>query len=249
MLDQAAKAILRARESGSNRFTLRLFLPKNDDDSNLYPPDESWEGGIMQLYAACTPMVRDVLRRISSEIAGVPPSLKEQRIDPSGVDGEAVWFAQSTEPKNDAVGIVQPTPERMPTIRELNENCGPTRPLLMVNPQWKERDDPFDALSRKGGFLGALGSVLGGKVAMEEELVTMGFVDVYTLAEYVCRGSRICLHLSYPYGWTASYRNPDTDGWVSLLNGAERRPTYQEIEQALKDNDVPFRFTEFDEIV
>lgn len=84
---------------------------------------------------------------------------------------------------------------------------------------------------------------------MEEELTTMGFVDVYTLAEYVCRGSRICLHLSYPYGWTASYRNPDTDGWVSLLNGAPARPTYQEIEEALKAADVPFRFTEFDEIV
>ena len=165
MLDQASKAILRAREDGSNRFTLRLFLPKGED-GNLYPPDESWEGGIMQLYAACTPMVRDILRRISNEIAGVPPSLKEQRIDPSGVDGEAVWFAQSSEPKDDAVGVVQPSAESMPTIRELNRNCGPTRSLLMVNPQWKERDDPFDALSRKGGFLGALGSVLGGKDAV-----------------------------------------------------------------------------------
>ena len=96
----------------------------------------------MQLYAACTPMVRDILRRISNEIAGVPPSLKEQRIDPSGVDGEAVWFAQSSEPKDDAVGVVQPSAESMPTIRELNRNCGPTRSLLMVNPQWKERDVP-----------------------------------------------------------------------------------------------------------
>ena len=28
-------------------------------------------------------------------------------------------------------------------------------------------------------------------------------MDVYTLSEYVCRGSRICLQLSYPHGWTA----------------------------------------------
>jgi hypothetical protein len=203
----------------------------------------------VQLYYACTPLVRDLLRRISTAEAGVPPSLTEQRLDASGVDGEAVWFAQSQSAKDDAVGLVQPSAEQMGTIRQLNQQCGPSRPLLMVNPQWKERDDPFDALSKKGGLLGALGNALGGKEKMETELAEIGFIDVYTLAEYVCRGSRICLHLSYPYGWTASYRNPETDGWVPLLKGAPQRPTYQEIEKALVDAEVPFRFTEFDEIV
>ena len=228
------------------RYTLRLFLPRGEDQK-LYPTDESWQGGIMQLYTACTPLVRDLLRKISTETAGVPPALSEQRLDPSGVDGEAVWFAQSNEAADDAVGLVQPSAERMQTIRTLDGQCGPKRPLLMVNPQWKERDDPFDALARKGGFLGALGNVLGGKAEMEEELERIGFVDTYTLAEYVCRGSRICLQLSYPYGWTASYY--DSSGWNSLLSGAPKRPTYQEIEDALKAADVPFRFTEFDEIV
>ena len=65
----------------------------------------------------------------------------------------------------------------------------------------------------------------------------------------VCRGSRICLQLAYPYGWTVSYRNPDTDGWVALVSGKPTRPTYQDVEAALVAADVPFRFTEFDEIV
>lgn len=90
---------------------------------------------------------------------------------------------------------------------------------------------------------------MGGKAALEAELESAGFVDVYTLAEYVCRGSRICLQLSYPYGWTMSYRNPDTDGWIALVSGAPARPTYQDVEAALIEADVPFRFTEFDEIV
>ena len=106
--------------------------------------------------------------------------------------------------------------------------------------------DPFDALSRKGGLLGALGNALGGKAAMDAELGELGFVDTYTLAEYVCRGSRICLQLAYPYGWTASYRNAETDGWVPLFSGAPGRPTYQDIEAALVEADVPFRYTEFD---
>ena len=65
----------------------------------------------------------------------------------------------------------------------------------------------------------------------------------------MCRGSRICLQLAYPAGWTASYRDPETDAWVALLSGAPARPTYQEIEAALVAAEVPFRFTEFDDIV
>ena len=38
MLSQAAKAISSAREDGKNRFTLRLFLPRGEDN-NLFPPD------------------------------------------------------------------------------------------------------------------------------------------------------------------------------------------------------------------
>jgi hypothetical protein len=34
---------------------------------------------------------------------------------------------------------------------------------------------------------------------------------------------------------------------VPLLSGADTRPTYQDIEKALIDADVPFRFTEFDQ--
>jgi len=243
MIQQAAAAVERASSDDLRRFVLRLFLPRGE---GLSPPDESWQGGIMQLYAACTPLVRDLLRRLSTETAGVPPALTEQRLDPSGVDGEAVWFAQSSRPQDDAVGLVQPSAERMTTIRKLSNEAG-SRPVLLVNPQWEERDDPLDALSRKGGWQGALGNVLGGKAQMETELKeVLKFVDVYTLAEYVCRGSRICLQLSYPYGWTASYRDPENDTWVALLSGAETRPTYQEIEKALIDAEVPFKFTEFD---
>ena len=55
MLEQAAQAVLRARADGANRHTVRLFLPRDDDGRSLYPPDESWEGGIMQV--RCWPAI------------------------------------------------------------------------------------------------------------------------------------------------------------------------------------------------
>ena len=243
MLNQAVQAVTRAREAGVSRCTLRLFLPRGEE-GNLFPPDESWQGGIMQLYYACSPLVRDLLRRMSSDVAGVPPQLSEQRLDASGVDGESVWFAQSKVPADDAVALVQPSTEQLKRIQQLSVDAG-SRLLMLVNPQWKERDDPLDALSRKGGLMGALGNFMGGKQALEEALNSEGFVDTYVLAEYVCRGSRICLQLAYPHGWTASYRDPETETWKPLLSGAATRPTYQEIEDALKAADVPFRFSEY----
>ena len=48
MLQQAAACVRAARADGINRYTLRCFL---DRENVLTPPDESWTGGIMQLYA------------------------------------------------------------------------------------------------------------------------------------------------------------------------------------------------------
>jgi len=170
MLAQAVASVKCARESGINRYVLRLFLPR---DGELTPPDESWVGGIMQLYATCSPLTRELLQKIGVSVAGVPPSLSEQRLDSSGVDGESLWMAQSSQPADDAVGFVQPSAEQIGRVVEVSKNAGP-RPVLLINPQWKERDDPLDALSRRGGLLGSLGNFLGGKAATEATLGELG---------------------------------------------------------------------------
>jgi len=245
MLRQAGGAIERARAEGVDRFTLRLFLPRADE---LAPPDESWVGGIMQLYSVCSPLVRELLVKMGTAVGGVPPKLTEQRLDASGVDGESLWSAMGSAPEDDAIAFVQPSTEQVDRVSQVCGSAG-SRPVLLVNPQWKERDDPLDALSRKGGLLGSLGSFLGGKAATEETLRELGFRDVYTLATYRCRGSIIYLLLSYPFGWTAFYRQGvDDEEWKQLLV-SEARPTYQEVEEALIDQGVPFRLTEFDSVV
>ena len=147
MLAQAVGCIKRAREDGNNRYVLRLFLPRGAEEE-LVPCDESWEGGIMQLFSVASPLVRELLVSLSTSVAGVPPSLREQRLDASGVDGESVWLAESSQPQDDAMGFVQPSTEQIVQIEAASKNAG-ERPILLCNPQWKERDDPLDALSRK----------------------------------------------------------------------------------------------------
>ena len=203
----------------------------------------------MQLYNVASPLVRELLVSLSTSVAGVPPSLREQRLDASGVDGESVWLAESSQPQDDAMGFVQPSTEQIVQIEAASKNAG-ERPILLCNPQWKERDDPLDALSRKEGLAGMLGNFLGGKASTEAELARLDFRDVYTLATYRCRGSLIYLQLAYPNGWTAFYRQGvEDETWKPLIAGVDARPTYQEVEQALQDQGVPFRLTEFDSVV
>jgi len=67
-------------------------------DIKLVPTDESWQGGIMQLYRAASPTARDVLGRMcpSAATTGVPPRIIEDRtIDESGVDGIGLLYTQS----------------------------------------------------------------------------------------------------------------------------------------------------------
>jgi len=247
MLAQAVGCIKRAKEDGMNRYILRLFLPRGPEDT-LIPCDESWEGGIMQLFSVASPLIRELLMQLSTSVAGVPPTLREQRLDSSGVDGESVWLAESSQPQDDAMGFVQPSTEQIAQIEAASNNAG-ERPILLCNPQWKERDDPLDALSREKGWKGSLGNFLGGKASTEASLLELGFKDVYTLATYRCRGSLIFLQLAYPHGWTAFYREGvDDETWKPLL-ASQARPVYKEVEDALKAADVPFRLTEFDSVV
>ena len=45
---------------------------------------------------------------MATDVAGVPPKLREQRLDASGVDGESVWLAESSQPQDDAMGFALP---------------------------------------------------------------------------------------------------------------------------------------------
>ena len=58
----ARDAILRASNDGVTRQQLRTLLRR---DGDLVPPDETWTGGIMQLYGACRPVWTSKFKRPS----------------------------------------------------------------------------------------------------------------------------------------------------------------------------------------
>jgi len=106
------------RTQGMSRQIVRILLPRDassdqlgvqfepdaqmdkgkNDEMKLVPCDESWQGGIMQLYRAASPTTKDILRQLcpTGATTGVPPKIIEDRsVDESGVDGVGLFYTQS----------------------------------------------------------------------------------------------------------------------------------------------------------
>merc|ERR1712151_427495 len=140
MCKEAASAMsdaFNSKEGKINRQIVRVFLPRDPNNSNLglkyendaitytsnaramndvslVPPDETWQGGIMQLYRAAAPTCKEILREFSPAENGIPPKLVEDRsVDESGVDGVGLWITENVNAKDDVSCFVQPTQESL----------------------------------------------------------------------------------------------------------------------------------------
>ena len=209
MIKEASSAISDASAQGINRQIIRILLPRDPESGNLgqyfeddveveskntqnlllAPPDESWQGGIMQLYRAAMPTCKEILRRIGGEVAGVPPKIVEDRgIDESGVDGVGLLMSQQNDPKDDVSCFVQPLQETVGAIESISAQAG-DRLCIIMNPQWRNVDDALDSASKEDGLFGSLASFLGGKGSSLKRLQEANYKEVFTIEGYVCKVS------------------------------------------------------------
>ena len=132
----ARDAILRASKDGVTRQQLRTLLRR---DGELVPPDETWTGGHYAPTARAT--AARLLRKIG-EARDDKPSLREQRLDVSGVDGESLLVAEGENARNDASLFIQPSSEVQQTIESVCAAAGP-RLVLTLNPAIPRRRRHF----------------------------------------------------------------------------------------------------------
>eukprot|EP00587_Corethron_hystrix_P007562 CAMPEP_0113302080 /NCGR_PEP_ID=MMETSP0010_2-20120614/3043_1 /TAXON_ID=216773 ORGANISM="Corethron hystrix, Strain 308" /NCGR_SAMPLE_ID=MMETSP0010_2 /ASSEMBLY_ACC=CAM_ASM_000155 /LENGTH=271 /DNA_ID=CAMNT_0000155813 /DNA_START=336 /DNA_END=1151 /DNA_ORIENTATION=+ /assembly_acc=CAM_ASM_000155 len=261
MIDAASKAINDAREAGKTRQIVRVLLPRDptgsrlgtfaEGDANGYaqfsnaalvPPDETWQGGIMQLYRAAGATCREILRAISPNPGGLPPRTTEDvSVDPSGVDGMGLWTSESTSPSDDAACFVQPTIEITNAIESVHKQAGSKRLVFILNPQWRNVDDALDAASKVGGFFGSVASFLGGKGGALKRLNEMGFESTFTIEGYVCKGTDVRLMKRFDSDWAVFALNDMGDGYVSLGTSLER-PTYQDVDEMMDEKGIALKY-------
>lgn len=235
--DAVVAAVQRAQEAGIARQRIRILVPR---EGNLRPPDETWQGGIMELYFAITPVVQDFLRALAPRLAGVPARLVEQRLDSSGVDGESLWMAQAGDAKDDVSVLVQPSVETASAIEQVCESAG-SRLVLMVNPQYRETDDTLDYIAKSGGVFGKVATFLGGKGAFVQRLAELGFQDTFSLQQYVIRGTEVKYYKSYPSDWQIFVTGDDDE--PIFLGSSPERPDYNRIDEVLESNGVAAKYS------
>ena len=238
---------------------LRILLPRSaendqllqyyeDDakdgmgDTVLVPPDETWQGGIMQLYRAASFASQEILRRYSRNAeGGVVPRLNEDRsVDESGVDGIGLFLAQGSSSKDDLSAFVQPTQETVDAIESISGQAG-SRLVALVNPQWRITDDALDKASRSEGVFGSFASFLGGKGGSLRRLDSIGFESVYILEGYVCRGGNIRLMKRFDSDWVVFAENDAGTEYIRV-GTSPTRPTYQDVDSFLLEKGISLKY-------
>jgi len=213
---------------------------KVDDESNvvLVPPDESWQGGIMQLYRSCFPTCQDMIRQLIEDVAGVPPRIIEDRtVDESGVDGVCLLRDSS----NDIFCFVQPLQETVTKIIKKCNDIGDNKLMILVNPQWRDVDDALDSASRNDGLIGALASFLGGKGSSIKKLEEEGFDMSFCLEGYVCKGGNVRLFKKFDSNWIVYAETDDETDYIRIGQSSER-PSYQDVDKMLDDQGISLKY-------
>lgn len=279
--------------SGTTRQIVRILLPRDASSDNigvyyeataqtssnkmvdsesikLVPTDESWQGGIMQLYRAASPTVKDIIRQLANDGTGIPTKIVEDRnIDESGVDGLGLLYTQigkdivekkeeeeekgggfgnffgeqfalPTLSKEDLCVFVQPSQEVIDSIETLSTDNEGSL-IALVNPQWRNVDDALDSASKNDNVFGAFASFLGGKGSALRRLDSLGFTNTYTLEGYVCKGGNIRLLKRFDSDWIVFAENDSGDAWVRVGQSVDR-PAYQDVEKMLDDKGVGYKY-------
>ncbi|GMI46009.1 hypothetical protein TrCOL_g12726 [Triparma columacea] len=218
----------------------RLYEAKSSSyDTVLVPPDETWQGGCMQLYRAAFPVAEDILRGVTG--APLPPRVLEDRsCDESGVDGVGYALTQCTDPQNDVGCFVQPTQE---TLDYIKKNCevAKGRLVMLHNPQWRDVDDALDTASKGGGILGGFASFLGGKGETLKTLDAMGFELTYCFDGYVCKGGDVWLLKHFDAPWHVFAENDDKTDYI-FLGTKQTRPSYQDVDAMLDAKGITVKY-------
>ena len=277
MVRQAATAMKQAAAAGQTRQMVRILLPRDraandlgqaveelvsDDtlsESVLTPPDESWQGGIMQLYRAALPTATAILRRLAVSDASLPAAVVEDRsVDESGVDGVGLLQTSTSSTTSSTTSSstssstsstsstkvqcwLQPTQENVDAICDRTQQADKESVVVLMNPQWRMVDDALDTASQGTGFLSTVASFLGGKGGNLKKLSAAGFLPVYSLEGYVCRGTNVRLLQVYGSDWTVFCERDNGESFL-YVGTCVTRPTYQQVEALLNESDIGFKY-------
>ena len=209
---QAVVSLQRASQDGRHRHLIRLLLPV------IGATDlDDWPGGARQMMEAAYPLVTSIVQGIPSnnnnnEKKNSAVQCSNQLVDAS--EGVYAIMAQAAHAKDDVCAVVLPTADLvLPKLQELSDQVGPTRNLLLVNPQWKRRSD-FPPPSAASGW----SSWFSGKSETDDpslspsRYIESTYEPTFSLTNLIVEGENIRILRTYPGPWRVFVRREEQQG-------------------------------------
>ena len=170
------------------RHSIRLLLPV------IGATDlDDWPGGARQMMEAAAPMVDQIMVGL-----GIADQTAIQKVCLDASDGVYAWMGQAETAANDCVFVLLPTAECIKAIRQLEEQVGPKRNLVMVNPQWRRRSD-------FGGFFG---------VDEASARYAEQYQPTFSLTNLICEGESVRILHNHNNPWRVYLREELVNGDV-----------------------------------
>jgi hypothetical protein len=189
--DQVRQARAALSVSPHHRHVIRLLLPVIGATEL-----DDWPGGSRQQMEAAYPLVKSILNR---------PIQNTFLIDDS--DGVTALMAQGTTAADDACAVVLPTAECMASVIQpnLDGQVGPTRDLILFNPQYRRRSD--------------FGRAWFGRDDATADYAET-FYPTFSLTNLVCEGESIRILRAHPSPWRVFRRDERVENgevdWVEI---------------------------------
>lgn len=233
MTDQAAAAVSAALADGILRQQIDLLLPINEKERRFTAtePDDypcSLQKEFEVVSALTTALLQRVLGDSSIEIIS-------RRLDDGGVEGEpsAVLYPAGTK---SIAAVVYPTAERLNQIKDLAKES--SRPLLLINPQWREEGQvisDFGIGPWKKAALDFLAQFQPTYVLKEKRIGSPGTINGATGSRFTTGG---VLRVLRQYQSTASPYEVyalSANGGSQLIGAAAYEPKYNELDEMISN--------------
>ena len=233
MTDQAAVAVSAALSAGILRQQIDFLLPINEKEKRFTATEpDDYPCSLQREFDVVAALTTALLQRV---LGDSNVQIVAKRLDEGGVEGEPCAVLYPAETKSIAA-VVYPTADRLNQIKALAKDT--SRPLLLVNPQWREEGQvisDFGIGPWKKAALDFLSQFNPTYFLKEKRIGSPGTINGVTGTRFTSGGVLRVLRQweteESPYEVYAMSAN----GSSQLLGKKDYEPKYQELDSMITD--------------
>lgn len=233
MVDQAALCVSNALQHQQLRQQIDFLLPVNEKERRFTATEpDDYPCSLQKEFDTAVKLTTLLLQKIANK---PNTEIASKRLDDGGVEGEPCAVLYPTDTK-DIAAVVFPTAERLQQIKSLAAQDG-SRPMLIVNPQWREEGQVISDFGigpwRQAAldFLSQFPSVYYLK---EKRIGNPGTIDPGTGTRFVA-GGVVRILRQFPEKKDYEVYAMSSDGSSQLIGASETEPKYNELDMMIQD--------------